>query len=782
MAVTIAVPTEVRRGGKRVRDEVRRLQEAYPTLDGETVAEVYHSEDGNARAARDILAMLVLTQTADRAEHHRSGADHVLDPADVAELVNAFPAVDAGLVEALLSEAAGDVEEATRSLVVLAADAREHAARVEVDVEAAVNEVLARFPHLDAAAAAVLLEDEGYKVDAVLALLAEFTPDGEDCGGGEDGEDRDEQDAIGGRPDTCMALAEHFPSVDAAVVAMVLDECDGDAEVAAEQLSMLSPQRAPELEPHKAQQREMDLAVLGSEFPEADLNAVAAALDGADGRVATARHALADASSSVVAMSSSGWGRKAASASIGLVVAGLDTEFAAGSLTSPVAKLAAAESDFDMFSAMFPDVDDEALAVVWEDAGGALGDALDLALDLIHGTDHSSQGGGEAEEVVLDDGLVAKLCATFEDVEPSTVVAVLESAGGDVEAATSSLAAMVAEDLASSSSAGAGAGTGAGDAEFPALGGRQTALSTRGTWARHTRGAVGPRIKYVGPRASSSGSGLTKVSMAVRMRRARLHDELQYTEVPAAVIDETFDSLEFDVDATVETLARVYPGVHAMVAKRRAKAEAKRRAEAAAAAAAEAAALAARPRPVLLVRPVAAEPYRRSQFAHLNAAAPARSAGETDAMCREANALARQRNAAFAAAAQAFRSGNKSLASRLASQGRALDVEMREVNAQRVSSILGAQDAFSATGHSLDLHGLFEKEAINVLARYLLQHRRSCNEPNCGVRVITGVGNHSKTKAKIRPAVVRYFRDNRISFREEAPGVYRAKVRGRRRR
>jgi len=134
---------------------------------------------------------------------------------------------------------------------------------------------------------------------------------------------------------------------------------------------------------------------------------------------------------------------------------------------------------------------------------------------------------------------------------------------------------------------------------------------------------------------------------------------------------------------------------------------------------------------------------------------------------KEASQLVHLKNEYFRAATNAYLHGDGALAKQLSERGKHFSHLLKEShkracaetyvnNTYRIDNVL-----------TVDFHGVFVKEALEILEQVLLQ--------DCGVkmlRLITGVGKHSEGgKAKIKPAIEEFLRQRGLHFTEPRPGV-----------
>lgn len=88
-----------------------------------------------------------------------------------------------------------------------------------------------------------------------------------------------------------------------------------------------------------------------------------------------------------------------------------------------------------------------------------------------------------------------------------------------------------------------------------------------------------------------------------------------------------------------------------------------------------------------------------------------------------------------------------------------------QANALAASALLASNRNNS---HTLDLHNLYVKEAINALDIFLDSHieeLQNSRKSNCYLHIITGRGNNSKNGIpKVRPAVMKQLRNRRLTY------------------
>ena len=135
-----------------------------------------------------------------------------------------------------------------------------------------------------------------------------------------------------------------------------------------------------------------------------------------------------------------------------------------------------------------------------------------------------------------------------------------------------------------------------------------------------------------------------------------------------------------------------------------------------------------------------------------------------------ASDLARERNQYFSLAIQAFQRGDGKKAKEFSEKGKQSNLKMHQKNYEASSNLI-RKNEIENDKNTLDLHGFYLKEALIVLEKKLknLKNLRK-------LFIITGIGQHSKYgKAKLRPEVNNYLKNNNFKFKEVHPGVFQVK-------
>ncbi|XP_065814817.1 NEDD4-binding protein 2 [Labrus bergylta] len=128
----------------------------------------------------------------------------------------------------------------------------------------------------------------------------------------------------------------------------------------------------------------------------------------------------------------------------------------------------------------------------------------------------------------------------------------------------------------------------------------------------------------------------------------------------------------------------------------------------------------------------------------------------------------------FAKAAEAFKQGNKDVASFYAQQGHMHGKRMREANDRAAVQIFERVNSSLLPRNILDLHGLHVDEALEHLGQVLEDKSTECEQGLCQpqLSIITGRGNHSQGGvARIRPAVIDYLTNKHYRFTEPNTGT-----------
>jgi len=151
---------------------------------------------------------------------------------------------------------------------------------------------------------------------------------------------------------------------------------------------------------------------------------------------------------------------------------------------------------------------------------------------------------------------------------------------------------------------------------------------------------------------------------------------------------------------------------------------------------------------------------------------------------REAEAMARERNALFDKAARAFLSGNGASAAALSKEGRKLDDKMKAAHAQAASAIFSSRNSSKAGGGVFTvnaLHGPVTVSAIDLHGLHAFEAIRSSEEAiyisSSGVQwiaLLAGARSHSNSlggAGSVYDSVLEHFSSGRCANVMEAYGI-----------
>ncbi|XP_062616217.1 NEDD4-binding protein 2-like [Saccostrea cucullata] len=146
----------------------------------------------------------------------------------------------------------------------------------------------------------------------------------------------------------------------------------------------------------------------------------------------------------------------------------------------------------------------------------------------------------------------------------------------------------------------------------------------------------------------------------------------------------------------------------------------------------------------------------------------------------EANLHYRLRHECFQKAQEAFRRGMKQVAHFYSNQGHLHTKKIKEANENAAQMILSRRVEYLETKSTLDLHGLHVDEAVTVLSKVIEDQRKKLcgrGDKKKDLFIITGRGSHSRGGvARIRPAVIRWLKQNNYNFAEVNEGLLKLRL------
>uniref|UniRef100_A0A8C4WZ48 Smr domain-containing protein n=1 Tax=Eptatretus burgeri TaxID=7764 RepID=A0A8C4WZ48_EPTBU len=145
----------------------------------------------------------------------------------------------------------------------------------------------------------------------------------------------------------------------------------------------------------------------------------------------------------------------------------------------------------------------------------------------------------------------------------------------------------------------------------------------------------------------------------------------------------------------------------------------------------------------------------------------------------EAFALHRRRHEYFKKAAEAFKRGQRDVATYYAQQGHELGERMKRKHLQAAHEVMQKRNAALLPQNIVDLHGLHVVEGTEALLQVLMkkQEEYQQNGRPCTLSVITGRGNNSyRGLARLRPAVFDLLRRQGYRFTEPQEGLFKVYV------
>ncbi|KAL7276141.1 hypothetical protein RUND412_000874 [Rhizina undulata] len=137
---------------------------------------------------------------------------------------------------------------------------------------------------------------------------------------------------------------------------------------------------------------------------------------------------------------------------------------------------------------------------------------------------------------------------------------------------------------------------------------------------------------------------------------------------------------------------------------------------------------------------------------------------EYDRLRALAREEAQKRDSSLSRAKAAYSSGDKALAHTLSTEGKRHGAQMQSYNAQARDFIFRANNGH-LPGDTIDLHGLFVEEAVEILEGRLTAAKGRGEDH---LHVIVGKGNHSVNHvAKLKPAVENLCRKHGLQFDQD---------------
>lgn len=135
----------------------------------------------------------------------------------------------------------------------------------------------------------------------------------------------------------------------------------------------------------------------------------------------------------------------------------------------------------------------------------------------------------------------------------------------------------------------------------------------------------------------------------------------------------------------------------------------------------------------------------------------------------EAQKFAEERHILMSEASKLFEAGDKAKAKELSVQGKVAGEKMEEANAKAAAVILDHRNGGHPDNY-LDLHGLYLEEALTAFRERLASLQTGNGSDEIVFEVIPGAGNHSKTKAIIKPKVIEELQALNLYFEEKNAG------------
>ncbi|KAI9009659.1 hypothetical protein BC832DRAFT_379402 [Gaertneriomyces semiglobifer] len=134
--------------------------------------------------------------------------------------------------------------------------------------------------------------------------------------------------------------------------------------------------------------------------------------------------------------------------------------------------------------------------------------------------------------------------------------------------------------------------------------------------------------------------------------------------------------------------------------------------------------------------------------------------------------IAIQRNKLFQRATEAYLSNNKAAAKAFSLQAHQLNNELRKAHQTAALQIFEERNKATASGnngsYTIDLHGLHPEEAVEMLETSIARLRGQRFHGR--ILIVTGTGNHSRTKSKLLPAIHSYLYQKGFQAQEATMG------------
>mmetsp|Transcript_14741 Transcript_14741/g.37492 ORF Transcript_14741/g.37492 Transcript_14741/m.37492 type:complete len:223 (+) Transcript_14741:87-755(+) len=138
---------------------------------------------------------------------------------------------------------------------------------------------------------------------------------------------------------------------------------------------------------------------------------------------------------------------------------------------------------------------------------------------------------------------------------------------------------------------------------------------------------------------------------------------------------------------------------------------------------------------------------------------------ETDELYQKHEAIIKQhadeRARCFDESQKAFKAGDKARAKELSDQGKAAGAAMEKAREEQGAALFRMRNS-KLEKNTIDLHGLQLEFAMRKVESFLDKQAK----PGAELLIITGAGNHSADKAKIKPAVHKTLKERKLKYEE----------------